>query len=218
MKNKIISISGFRGSGKDTVGAHLQLDHGFESVSFAHPLKQTVCAMFGWAESDLAGKTPESRAWRTQPDPYWSEKLGRPFTPLDAMTEVGHDLIRGKFLDSIWLNRMEQHLTQHDQTNWVITDARFTPELQLIRDQGGITVWVKRDPFPTWYDTHEWLQQQPAWCARWIKPFLKDLRSVHVSETEWLDWSFDHVIENDQDLNHLFTQVDVLMQQINHSM
>jgi hypothetical protein len=202
MTSRIISISGFKGHGKDTVGRILKDQFGFQTTSFAEPLKQVLSVMFGWDPNNLEGITPESRAWREQPDPFWSEKLGKPFTPRQAMTEIGTDLIRHKFLNTMWCDLMEQKLSQVSG-DWVITDARFTNELQLIKDLGGVCVWVKRQPLPEWYAQAEWLNKRPAWQRPVIKPFLKGLKGVHESETNWVGWDFDHVIDNTGSLDDL---------------
>ena len=202
MTYRIISISGFKGHGKDTVGQILAQHAGYTPTSFADPLKRMLSVQFGWSLEQLQGLTAESRSWREQPDPYWSEKLGRTFTPRQAMTEIGTDLIRRKFLDTQWCDLMQKQL-QSSVTPVVITDARFQNELQMIRDLGGVTIWVKRDPLPTWYDQVMWLNNRPVWQRKLIRPFLRDLKQVHVSEQDWVGWDFDHVIENTGTLEEL---------------
>lgn len=206
MSHPIISISGFKGHGKDTMGNLLATHTGYTPMSFADPLKRMLCAQFGWDAHMLSGITPESRAWRELPDPFWSEKLNRPFSPRQAMTEIGTDLIRRRFLDTQWCDLMQKQL-QSRQTPVVITDARFRNELQMIRDQGGITVWIKRDPLPTWYDKVLWLNKLPVWQRKLIRPFLTELKQVHVSEQDWVGWNFDHVIDNTHSLQDLSDQV-----------
>ncbi len=206
MTYRIISISGFKGHGKDTVGQMLAHHAGYTPQSFADPLKRMLCVQFGWDLHMLSGITPESRSWREQPDPYWSEKLGRPFTPRQAMTEIGTDLIRKKFLDTQWCDLMQKQLQSH-VTPVVITDARFRNELQMIRDQGGFTIWVKRDPLPTWYDKVLWLNKRPKWQRKLIRPLFRELKQVHESEQDWVGWDFDHVIENTGSLEDLEQQV-----------
>ena len=58
----VISLSGFKGSGKDTAALIMQSKMPFEGLSFAAPLKEALAAMFGWPRELLDGTTPESRA------------------------------------------------------------------------------------------------------------------------------------------------------------
>jgi hypothetical protein len=50
---RIIALSGWKGSGKDTVAAYLERAHGFKRVSFADPLKDRVSEQFGIARTSL---------------------------------------------------------------------------------------------------------------------------------------------------------------------
>ena len=202
MKKQIISISGFKGHGKDTVGRILKNKFDFHTTSFAEPLKQMLSVMFGWDLQALEGITSESRSWREQPDPFWSQKLGRPFTPRHAMTHIGTDVIRRKFNNNMWCDIMHKKLADTQQS-WVITDARFRNELQLVKDLGGVCVWVKKDPMPEWYSHAVKLNALPAWQRTLVKPFVTSLRDVHESETNWVGWEFDHVIENTGSLQDL---------------
>ena len=71
----LIGICGLIGSGKDTVAERLVTHHGYKRDSFAKSLKDAVSSMFNWDRKMLEGDTKESRAWREQPDEFWSKKL-----------------------------------------------------------------------------------------------------------------------------------------------
>jgi cytidylate kinase len=77
----IIGICGFIGSGKDTIADYLANVRQFRRISFAGTLKDAVSAVFGWDRELLEGRTQQSRAWREQPDEWWSQRLGREITP-----------------------------------------------------------------------------------------------------------------------------------------
>lgn len=154
----------------------------------------------------LEGVTLESRMWREEPDPYWSNKLGRPFSPRQALTEIGTDLIRKKFLDTQWCDLMQKQL-QNVSGPVVITDARFPNELSMIKKLGGTTVWVKRCPLPSWYDWSLWANSWPQPVRPMLRKVVPALKHVHASEQAWVGWQFDHVIDNSGSLETLETKV-----------
>jgi hypothetical protein len=102
----LIGLVGLIGSGKDTVAERLVTDHGFKRDSFAKSLKDAVGNIFGWDRLMLEGQTTESRAWREQPDAFWSEKFGRPITPRWVLQHFGTEVMRGNMLDSIWVDSL----------------------------------------------------------------------------------------------------------------
>ena len=59
----IIGVTGFIGSGKDTIANYLVAKHGFVRDSFAGTLKDAVAQVFGWDRELLEGLTPEAREW-----------------------------------------------------------------------------------------------------------------------------------------------------------
>ena len=91
----IISVSGFIGSGKDTIADYLVTEFGFKRLSFAGTLKDAVAAIFGWDRDLIDGTTKESRIWRDQVDQWWSDRLGIPnLTPRYILQHIGTDVFR----------------------------------------------------------------------------------------------------------------------------
>ena len=85
----LISLVGFAGAGKDSVGRILVDHYGYRSFSFAESLKDSLASIFCWRRTMLEGKTNESRAWRETVDEWWADKLGIPhFTPRWAMQNI----------------------------------------------------------------------------------------------------------------------------------
>ena len=44
----ILGVTGFIGSGKDTVADYLCTFHGYKRISFAASLKDAIASIFGW--------------------------------------------------------------------------------------------------------------------------------------------------------------------------
>lgn len=205
--NKIISVSGFIGSGKDSVAEYLIAEHGFRRVSFAGSLKDAVAAIFSWDRTMLDGLTKESREWREQVDPWWAARLSIPdLTPRWVLQYWGTEVCRKAFHDDIWIAALEARLSRRSD-NTVISDVRFPNEIASIKNAGGKIVWVKRGELPTWYHLAKNANSGEAPVARQM---LDDL-GIHVSETAWVGTKFDVVIENNGTIEELYTNIKNLV-------
>ena len=199
----IIGLVGLKGSGKDTVADYF-ISHydNWIKGSFADSLKDTCACVFGWDRELLEGSTHDSRAWRETVDTWWSEKLNRPnFTPRVALQIVGTELWRNQFHDDIWLLSFEKKLLTI-QENVIITDCRFSNEIELIRRLNGLIVRVKRGVDPPWWDTA--IEDNARRDETHYNPMLpRTYPEVHASESSWAGCTEDHVIVNDGTLEDL---------------
>ena len=184
----LIGIVGLIGSGKDTVAERLVQKHGYIKDSFAKSLKDAVAAMFNWDRAMLEGDTTSSRYWREQPDPFWSEKLGKPVTPRWVLQHFGTEVMRGQMYDGIWLDSC---MGRYKGQNTVIADTRFINEIKTIKAHGGIIVCVKRGELPTKKEMQE--------------------KGIHQSEWDWLEYDYDIVLENSGTIEDLHAKVDDLI-------
>lgn len=196
---KIIGVVGFIGSGKGTIGDYLESKHGYQKMSFAASLKDAVSSIFVWPRHLLEGDTRESREWRETEDTYWSGKMGRAITPRWVLQHFGTDLLREKFFKDIWICSMEKRLAE-TQGPVVITDVRFPNEIEIITQQSGNIIWVRRQPEPGWLDTA--LKDKNGMRAR---------HNVHPSEYEWVGKHDYKVIWNDSTLDALKDKVDAVV-------
>lgn len=213
----IISISGFIGSGKDTVADYLVDHYGFKRESFASTLKDAVSVTFGWDREMLEGRTSESRAWRETADAWWTARLGRTITPRLVLQQWGTEVIRGGFHDDIWIASLERKLLQ-ESSNIVITDCRFPNELTALINAGAKLVRVCRGPEPIWWDNAvktnaagrdgEWAVFDSGEHMEVAYP------DVHASEYSWAGTEFDVVIDNNGTLTELYEQVTNLVQDL----
>lgn len=188
----IIGLCGTQGSGKDTVANILISEYGFVKLTFASTLKDVVAILFSWPRDLLEGLTEESRLWRETVDDFWSEKLSIPsFTPRKALQMIGTDLFRIHFNNDIWINIVENKigatLKNNPNTNIVISDCRFANEFSLIKQ------------FP---DSH-------------IITILREKNIItnlaHSSETEWVNYNFDAILQNDNSIDDLKSNLKSLL-------
>lgn len=203
----IIGISGYSGSGKDTIGRIIQyllsdskhiplnhvLDHytehewwleersGWEVKKFAGKLKQVASLLTGIPiekfEDQEFKKTYLSQEWSTH---------GLPITVRQFLQLLGTDALRESLHPNTWLNALICEYTP--LSKWIITDLRFPNEAKAIKDKGGLVIRVDR-------------------------PFYKPVNN-HWSEVALDSWSFDYKIANASDIVALaFTIEGILIEQ-----
>lgn len=185
----IIGIAGAIGSGKDTVAQHLVDAHGFTRYSWAGTVKDCLAAIFSWDRALLEGHSPESRAWRETVDTWWANRLGIPhLTPRWVLQHYATDVMRQYFHPDIWVAALERKL--HDPNpyrNIVVSDCRFTNELDTIVQLGGTTLCVRRN-------SSELAEAD-----------------THGSEVEWRNYSYDYYIDNNGTLDDLHAAINGLL-------
>lgn len=203
----LIGITGFIGSGKDTV-AKMFVEKNCVQDSFASPLKDLCASVFGWPRQLLEGDTVESREFRETPDLYWTKKLGiDSFTPRLALQLIGTDVMRNHFNNDIWLNSLEYRIrSKSHHTNIVISDARFQNELDLIKSIGGVIINVSRNDLPDWYDYAYKANVEKHIPSR--HTMKTRFSHVHSSEWDWVGYDFDYEIKNTGTLDELRDTVD----------
>ena len=209
----IIGICGLIGAGKDTMADYLVNIHQFRRESFANTLKDAVSAVFGWDRDLLEGRTRHSREWREQVDAWWADRLGMPdLTPRWVLQYWGTEVVRRSFHDDTWIASLENRLRKTTD-DVVISDCRFPNEIGAIKRAGGLVIRVHRGPDPDWYRFAEMINRGPEknieWS--WAKTQL-DKFNIHASETAWIGTAFDAVIDNNSTMDHLYAQINDLVQ------
>ena len=208
----VIGITGWIGSGKDTIADYLVNFHQFRRDSFAGTLKDAVAAVFGWDREMLEGRTKEARQLREQVDTWWAERLEMPhLTPRWVLQYWGTEVCRQGFHDSIWIASLENKL-RNKTGNTVINDCRFPNEVDIIRKQGGKVVWVSRGPLPEWYNT-ALKQHTTDLYDQWMLEDANELMEqkypeVHASEHSWVGSKFDYVVSNDGTVQDLYETIE----------
>jgi hypothetical protein len=213
----IIGVCGLIGAGKDTVADYLVNIHQFRRESFANTLKDAVSAVFGWDRELLEGRTRQSREWREQVDTWWSNRLDIPtLTPRWVLQYWGTEVVRKGFHDDTWIASLENKLRQ-SRDDVVISDCRFSNEIVAIKRAGGLVVQVHRGPNPEWYKLAEIVNSGPQNITWTTSKIALEKYEIHASETAWIGTKFDAVIDNNTTMDHLYQQVNDLVQDLQHA-
>ena len=130
LEKKIIGIGGNASSGKDTLANNLvsilaELNIKAEKVSFANALRQSVDD-FLLRELGISAFTEDKK----------EKDIIRPF-----LVFWGTDIMRGRDED-VWVKKLQSSLKE-DQVN-IISDLRFTNELDWIQNNNGVSVMLSR--------------------------------------------------------------------------
>lgn len=202
----IIGVVGFIGSGKGTAADLLIENYDFTKLSFADAVKDATAAIFGWPRPLLEGDTDESRNFREQPDPFWSDKFKRDVTPRAMLQIMGTEAGRDIFHKDLWIYALEKKLGMYK--NVVIPDVRFPNEIKFIHDNGGFVVRVKRGDDPEWFDTahaanNPTFNHSPEACD-----LMVDKYKIHYSEWAWVGQIMDYELDNNGPMSMLKANID----------
>ena len=208
----IIGLVGQIGSGKGSVADILVDRHGYFKESFANSVKDAVSIIFGWNRALLEGDTADSRTWREQPDIYWSEKMGKSFTPRLALQLMGTEAGRDVFHQDIWVYTTMRRCELSSWNNYVIADVRFPNEINAIKNAGGMIVRVRRGPDPEWYETALNVNSKRDYYG-----MAEKYPDVHYSEWAWIGCEYDATITNNGSLDDLATVVDSLAKTVHNN-
>mgnify|MGYP002623701958 CR=1 FL=1 len=183
--HQIIGLCGLQGAGKNTV--YNIINENFQHVyhvSFGSGVKDVIAVMFKWPRNLLEGDTVESREWRETPDEFWSNKLGKPFTPRLAMQWFATDIVRNQLSSNFWVDYAEQSFKEiwdkDPEADIFITDVRFPNEINMIRKNGGQIWFVACGDLPVWFEDAKRYNQNKD------MPLPKSLENVHQSERDWI--------------------------------
>lgn len=212
MTKQVIGICGLIGSGKDTVGQLLVDEYDFTKVSFAGTLKDMTAVLFDWDRDMLEGTTPETRAEREVIDPWWTDKLGREWSPRIALQQIGTEVIRNHLHEDMWIHTVENKIRKLDKV--VITDCRFPNEIDFVKKHGDIWV-VERGEYPSWWE----------YAVSFNYPSSPDTRrmmydagrtpeqlGVHASEYSWAGVEATRTIDNNGSIEGLYKRVRSLVE------
>ena len=195
----VVGICGLIGNGKGTVGDILVKERGFQKLSFADKLKDAVAVMFDWDREMLEGITDESRAWREQPDEFWTAETGEQVTPRLVLQLFGTDCMRNGFYDGVWVSMVKKTILENPDVDYVVPDVRFPNEISMVQQVGGQVWQVRRGAMPKWFYARR---------DEGVKP-----QGVHPSEWAWIqsDSNYEAIIENNGTVEQLRERIFSLL-------
>jgi hypothetical protein len=202
----IIGISGYAGSGKDEVASiiqRIQPDKDWKVKKFAGKLKTIASILTGIPEKNFEDQDFKNTMLGNE----WANRRGNhtQMSVREFMQILGTESIRIGLHRNAWVNALmcdykteqgidilddgNMKLWFKDVPNWIITDCRFNNEAISIKERGGVILRVNRPGvFPV---------------------------NNHPSEVDLDRWNFDGVINNDGNLNDLYTKVKNILENEN---
>lgn len=138
----LLSLSAWKGSGKDTVADHLVSEYNFKKISFAAKLKDMVASTYN-----------VPREFMDLPSQKEQPLLNLPAIPSDGFTETIHQMLRAELSSGFWTPRalciLEgsikravhsnywvkeaiREIGSNPTQNFVITDMRYKTEADTI--------------------------------------------------------------------------------------
>lgn len=142
MAQRIIGIAGKKKSGKGTLCSMLQELHPYRETAFASALYQCMLAMDPWVE------VGEFNFVRLS---VLDEELGYEHCKAnfpdvrEYMKRLGTDGVRRYVGSTTWLDVVVREIKSNPDTDFVVSDLRYSNEGDAIQDLGGVVVKLERD-------------------------------------------------------------------------
>lgn len=199
----VVGLGGYLRSGKDTVADHLVSEHGFVKMGMSDPLHEMMMrfnpAIFvnpteakkaNEGNTDIAYKITygfHSYSFLTEVLGYVEAKKIKGYR--EALQKFGTDVVRNMIDENTWVKLAEKRIReQTEQGNHVVmTSIRFKNEVKLMSKIDAATLWINR----------------PGTGGE----------STHASENNVNYTDFGSVIENDDTLDHLYSEVDLWLEE-----
>lgn len=141
----LLGLTGYKGSGKDTVAAYLIKEYGFERKAFADKLKQSAAAIFGInpAEFETLKNNEYARVELRSRADDTEEKIAF-LSVREFLQRYGTESHRDVFGNNFWVDQILPVGGYYADRDIVITDVRYYGEGERIKNLKGFVVRVVR--------------------------------------------------------------------------
>lgn len=224
---KLIAISGWKRSGKDTVADYLVKEYGAERIGFADPLKDMVSELFGVSRAQIDDPATKEKPLLHMPvetrDQFSANNngfLAREFRLSNGESHVGK-------IYTAYDVHFEPSLTKIEEINQGIGQLYWTPRALCIHIGSVMRsvdpdFWVKQAlekmENGKMYVISDLRYKNELFTLRKHIPDLIDVRinrfdsceSTDPSERDLDDYEFSHTIPNKGSLEELYKNVDLI--------
>lgn len=156
---KLIGITGYAGSGKDTVGLII-MHNLFWFVN------KNSCSI-----QKFAAKVKEVASVLTGVDAikFDDQEFKKAYNPLFGMTnrellqKIGTEALRDHLHPDVWIKSLFKDYNP-SKNIWIITDVRFPNEYQAIKERGGVIIrkYGPDDNIPMVHESESYINTIPA--------------------------------------------------------
>lgn len=140
--NRLIGLTGGKGTGKDTVADHLCEIYAFQRFAFADKVRSALASLFDVDEvlfTDPAHKEDPHLSLFGRSPRYLMQTLG---------TEWGRDLVHPQLWIELMFRRVDM-ARSYGAGGIVVADVRFDGEAEAVKERGGV-IWRIERPDPTY--------------------------------------------------------------------
>ena len=163
---KIVSISGKKQSGKDTLASYLVDNLGYTRISFAEPLKKCLYILNPWVKSDDSYTTLR---YQSIIDEYGEDNAKVMFKEVRRLQQCfGTEVVRDNFGADFWVDLAFKRIAEQKLQKAVIPDSRFPNEIAAVSQQPNHVLFKVASSRNTSNDTHASEQDLPNYLFQEI--------------------------------------------------
>lgn len=212
MAIKIISLSGYIGSGKNLFCDVLRqamsakqspYELGTTWYQKAHATKLKLIASI--LLNIPVHKFEDAEFKKIQLGPEWARPDGKLMTVREFLQELGTNALRYHLHRDVWVNGLwcdyrpvptqltheyghrilQDWQAQPEDPNWIITDTRFQNEMKAIKDRNGLAVRINRGPRTSDHESEVTIDQINNWDC--IINNTGSLEQLHAKAKEFIN-------------------------------